>query len=99
MDVLDVLLGAVAVAQRAAAGFLFEKHYPGIYTAKAIKMLTFKLGFFLLVEGGGGLSAQILFILMTNPSHGGFEMLSFNAIRLPLLQLGFTVQGMSASPA
>lgn len=35
---------------------------------------------------------------MTNPSHGGFEMLGFNAIRLPLLQLGFPVQGMSLLP-
>lgn len=44
------------------------------------------------------MSAQILFILMTNPSHGGFEMLCFNAIRFPLLQLGFTVQEMSLLP-
>lgn len=29
--------------------FSSERSYPGIYTVKAIKMLTFKLGFFLLV--------------------------------------------------
>lgn len=29
--------------------FCLERNYPGIYTAKAIKMLTFKLGFFLLM--------------------------------------------------
>lgn len=45
------------------------------------------------------MSAQILFILMTNPSHRGFEMLGINAIRLPLLQLGFAVQGMSLLPS
>lgn len=30
-------------------GFCLELSYPGIYTAKDFKMLTFKLGFFLLV--------------------------------------------------
>lgn len=45
------------------------------------------------------MSAQILFILMTNPSHRGFEMLGINAIRLPQLQLGFAVQGMSLLPS
>lgn len=44
------------------------------------------------------MSAQILFILMTNPSHGDLEILGFNAIRLPLLQLGFAVQGLSLLP-
>lgn len=44
------------------------------------------------------MSVQILFILMTNPSHGSFEKLRFNAIRLPLLQLGFSAQGMSLLP-
>jgi len=29
--------------------FCLERNYPGIYTAKAIKTLTFKLGFFLLM--------------------------------------------------
>lgn len=72
---------------------------PGTHAAKADKILTFKLGFFLLVEGGGGgLGAQILLILMTNPSCGGFEMLGLHAALLPGLELGHAMQGVSLFP-
>lgn len=79
--------------------FSLERSSPGTHAAKADEILTFKLGFFLLVEGGGGgLGAQILFILMTNPSCGGSEMLSLPAAPLPVLELGCTMQGVSLLP-
>lgn len=44
-----VLLQTVAVPPKEVLDFCLERNYPGIYTVKTIKMLTFKLGFFLLM--------------------------------------------------